>query len=365
MDIERRAQFLSERHQAGREGHRQGPDHGRISAGFGALFDLKAAGLYRSRPFVAGDRRGRHPSFRIAIDPPGASDAIGIDFRRDLRERSRLPGAPSRFPSSTYFDSRDSSRCDEHGEHPDDHRRHRRGLFKRANLRADSACETAEIPGMYAPRLRPRRFRGVGAMERGGALPAGRRRRRCPAGAGLVRVSLQRATSLVRKLRSRRRALRGGPIPGTLGRFGPDGCAVMSFSSPSQRSIRPPRRFDAVRAGPAVHALRPFHRRRAHRKLPARPPRESRAPEIRPSRVVRNDPGIFASAQEDAAGASPARRCWKTFNCASASVLVVRTPGGPMNLLAAYRQAAGRAVAGRPSFCRVTMGVRYTGSPSE
>jgi phosphoribosylformylglycinamidine cyclo-ligase len=202
--------------------------------GFGALFDLKAAG-YDDPVLVA------------------ATDGVGTKLKDRHRHRARRPSAStlSRCASTTWS-ARAPSRCSSSTISPPEswrstpprgRRRHRRGLPLAGC--ALIGGETAEMPGMYAPGDFDLAGFAVGAMERGGAAARGRARRATCCWACLLGVH-SNGYSLVRRIVERR----------GLGWDAPRRSAPARWARRCWRrraSMSPPRWPRSARAG--VHAL--------------------------------------------------------------------------------------------------------------
>ena len=171
--------------------------------GFGALFDLKAAGY--ADPILVAATDGVGTKLRLAIET-GRLDTVGIDLVAMCVNDLVCQGAEPLF----FLDYFATGKLDVDAAAAR-RRRHRRGL--RAAGCALIGGETAEMPGMYARRrLRPRglRRRRDGA-RRGAARATSRRATSCSASP--PRGVHSNGYSLVRRDRRARRPRLGRPLP--------------------------------------------------------------------------------------------------------------------------------------------------------
>ncbi len=302
--------------------------------GFGALFDLKGAGY--EDPILVAATDGVGTKLRIAIDT-GNVETIGIDLVAMCVNDLVCQGAEPLF-FLDYFatgklETETAARIIE-------------GIAEGC---AQSGCaliggETAEMPGMYEAGDFDLAGFAVGAMERGGDLPAG-------VAAGDVLLGLgssgvhSNGYSLVRKLVELSGLGWDADCPWSAGTLGE------SLLAPTRLYVR--QTLEAVRAG-GVHALAHITGGGLTENLPRVLPDDTGA-EI--DLGAWELPGVFKWLSET--GGMEEAEMLKTFNCGIGMILVVAPDRA--EALSTLLQEAGETV---HTLGRVTegQGVRYTGS---
>jgi phosphoribosylformylglycinamidine cyclo-ligase len=203
--------------------------------GFGALFDLKAAGY--ADPILVAATDGVGTKLKIAIET-GSLDTIGIDLVAMCVNDLVCQGAEPLF----FLDYFATAKLE-----VDAAARIVAGIAEGCRL---SGCaliggETAEMPGMYAAGDFDLAGFAVGAMERGGALPAGVAEGDVLLGLGSDGVH-SNGYSLVRKVVERSGLDWGAPAPFAEGTLG------AALLTPTRLYVRPV--LGALRTG-GVRAL--------------------------------------------------------------------------------------------------------------
>lgn len=203
--------------------------------GFGALFDLKAAGY--ADPVLVAATDGVGTKLKIAIDT-GNFDTIGVDLVAMCVNDLVCQGAEPLF----FLDYFATGKLD-----VDDAARIVEGIAAGCTA---SGCaliggETAEMPGMYAPGDFDLAGFSVGAMERGQTLPAG-----VEEGDVLLGLSSDgvhsNGYSLVRRIVERSGLAWDAPAPFA------DASLGEALLAPTRLYVKPA--LAAIRAG-GVHAL--------------------------------------------------------------------------------------------------------------
>ncbi len=301
--------------------------------GFGALFDLKAAGY--TDPVLVAATDGVGTKLRIAIDT-GHYDSVGIDLVAMCVNDLVCQGAEPLF----FLDYFATGKLD-----LDAAARVIEGIAEGCEA-ANTALiggETAEMPGMYPPGDFDLAGFAVGAMERGAALPA-------HVGEGDVLLGLasngvhSNGYSLVRKLVEHSGLGWDAKCPwgeGTLG---------AALLAPTRLYVTPC--LDAVRAG-GVHALAHITGGGLTENLPRVLPADLGA-EI--DLGAWDLPPVFAWLK--AQGALDAAEMLKTFNCGIGMVMVVAADRADAQVEALTAAGERVSVIGRVGGAA---GVRYAG----
>jgi phosphoribosylformylglycinamidine cyclo-ligase len=203
--------------------------------GFGALFDLKAAGY--DDPILVAATDGVGTKLKIAIDT-GLYDTIGIDLVAMCVNDLVCQGAEPLF----FLDYFATGKLEVEAA-----ARIVEGIAHGCNL---SGCalvggETAEMPGMYAPGDFDLAGFAVGAMNRGAALPAGVVGGDVLLGLGSDGVH-SNGYSLVRRIVERSGLAWDAPAPFA------DGALGAALLAPTRLYVKPA--LAAIRAG-GVHGL--------------------------------------------------------------------------------------------------------------
>ena len=302
--------------------------------GFGALFDLKAAGY--SDPVLVAATDGVGTKLRIAIDT-GLFETIGIDLVAMCVNDLVCQGAEPLF----FLDYFATGKLEVEAA-----ARIIEGIARGCEV---SGCaliggERAEMPGMYAGGDFDLAGFAVGAMERGASLPAG-------VAAGDVLLGLasdgvhSNGYSLVRRIVERAGLSWDAAAP-----FGGEslGCALLT---PTRLYVKPV--LAALRAG-GVHGLAHITGGGLTENLPRVLPEGLGADVDLGAWIL---PPVFGwLAREGGLGEA---EMLKTFNAGIGMVLVV--DAGRAEALAALLETAGERVA-RLGTVQAGSGVRYTGS---
>jgi len=302
--------------------------------GFGALFDLRAAGY--DDPVLVAATDGVGTKLRLAIDT-GEMDTIGIDLVAMCVNDLVCQGAEPLF----FLDYFATGKLD-----IDSAARVIEGIAKGCT---GSGCaliggETAEMPGMYGAGDFDLAGFAVGAMERGAALPAG-------VAAGDVLLGLasdgvhSNGYSLVRRLVELSGLGWADPCPWT------DGTLGAALLAPTRLYVRPV--LAAIKAG-GLHALAHITGGGLTENLPRVLP-EGVGAEVDLS--AWQLPGVFEWLART--GGLAEAEMLKTFNCGIGMVLAVDTARA--DDLAAGLQDAGETVI-RLGQLVEGQGVSYRGS---
>ena len=304
--------------------------------GFGALFDLKAAGF--TDPILVAATDGVGTKLRLAIDG-GRLDTIGIDLVAMCVNDLVCQGAEPLF-FLDYFATGKLS--------VEDAARVIEGIAEGC---AASGCalvggETAEMPGMYRDGDFDLAGFAVGAMERGAALPAGVAEGDVLLGLGSDGVH-SNGYSLVRRIAERAGLGWSDPAPFA------DGMLGEALLTPTRLYVRPV--LQALRAG-GVHALAHVTGGGLTENLPRVLP-EGLGCDIDLSAWT--PPPVFGWLAE--AGGVAESEMLKTFNCGIGMVLVCAPEhaGALADLLESEGETVSRLGTVTPG-----AGVRYAGAPN-
>jgi phosphoribosylformylglycinamidine cyclo-ligase len=286
--------------------------------GFGALFDLKAAGY--SDPVLVAATDGVGTKLRIAIDT-GLLDTIGIDLVAMCVNDLVCQGAEPLF----FLDYFATGKLD-----VDAAARIIGGIADGCRTAGAALIggETAEMPGMYAAEDFDLAGFAVGAMERGRGLPKGVAEGDVLLGLGSDGVH-SNGYSLVRRIVERSGLAWDAPAPFGAGPLGP------ALLSPTRIYVRSA--LDAVRSG-GVHALAHITGGGLTENLPRVLP-DGLGAEIDLGAWAL--PGVFGWLMSE--GGLAEAEMLKTFNCGIGMVAVVEA--GRADALASALSAAGESVA--------------------
>ncbi len=266
--------------------------------GFGALFDLRAAGY--EDPILVAATDGVGTKLRIAIDT-GHLDGVGIDLVAMCVNDLVCQGAEPLF----FLDYFATGKLD-----TDSAARVIEGIATGC-ARAGTALiggETAEMPGMYPAGDFDLAGFAVGAMERGALLPQGVRPGDVLLGLGSDGVH-SNGYSLVRKLVERSGLTWDADCPWAAESLG------AALLAPTRLYVKPA--LAAIRAG-GVHALAHITGGGLTENLPRVLPEGCGA---RIDLSAWQLPGVFAWMQDT--GGIAQGEMLKTFNCGIGMVLVV------------------------------------------
>ena len=310
--------------------------------GFGALFDLRAAGF--EDPVLVSATDGVGTKLRLAIDT-GALDTVGIDLVAMCVNDLVCQGAEPLF----FLDYFATGRLD-----VDAAAAVIGGIADGCRMAGTALIggETAEMPGMYDPEDFDLAGFAVGALERDAALP-----RDVAAGDVLLGVASSgvhsNGFSLVRRVAEAARLGWDDPAPfgdRSLG-GGPGGSLGAALLAPTRIYVRPA--LAALATG-GLHALAHITGGGLTENLPRVLPKGLGA-EINLDAWAL--PAVFAWLR-DAGGIADAEML-KTFNC-GIGLVAVAAPGAADAVAAAFREA-GDGVQ-RIGVVAPGAGVRYSGS---